>query len=77
MQKRKISLVFEETGLQGGKAFNFYMTGQDRNIGAVPPDERSAAEWHAYQAFQIYINILAESGMIQTVNDNKPKGKGH
>jgi len=74
---RKISIVFEETGGQGGKAFNVYLSGWDRDIAKVPENDRSPAEWLSFNMMSFVVSLLQKAGVVQTVTDNKPGKGGH
>lgn len=63
---KKISIVVEETGTHGGKGFQVYLSGHDRDLDKVPDAEKTTAEWWAYRLFSIVIHALKEAGVIQT-----------
>jgi hypothetical protein len=65
---KKISIVFEETGMQpsGDMGFNVYLEGMDRDLNKVPEDKRTAAEFWATRCFQIVASVLQQTGAART-----------
>lgn len=78
MSKRKVSIVFEETGEQNGSGFNVYLEGLDRDIRLVASDKLSPAEFWASKGFSILIGVLRQAGVVQTERPNpKSPGQSH
>lgn len=72
---QKISIVFEETGTDQGRAFNVYMTGHMRNLDTVPEKDLGPAEFWAMKGLQAVVAMLKVAGVIKTVTPlNKGRG---
>lgn len=67
---KKISIVFEETDSEGG--FQCYVAGLDRDIRDLPDEQLSPAEYWASTMFMLVGQSLQQSGIVQTVKQQKP-----
>lgn len=66
--KRKLMIVIEEDGTNGGKGFRVYMAGdKERLQKGTPEDQLSPAEFWGLKLFQICVNAINKAGALQTV----------
>lgn len=75
--KRKITIVIEETGTDGGKGFNVYMSGDKERLGKIPEAEYSPAEIWGSKLFSICTSTLRACGAIKTVNGTPVAADGN
>lgn len=68
MKKRRLMIVIEETGADGGKGFNLYLSGDKERLGTISPDNYSPAEFWASKLFTICCDAVTLAGSVKTVN---------
>lgn len=73
---RRVTIVFEETGEEGGSGFNAYLAGDKDRIPFVPVDELSPAEYWGGATFSLCIQAMREAGVIQAVVPTNEESKG-
>jgi hypothetical protein len=76
---QKISIVFEETGVDTaeGKRFNVYLHGHTRNLNNTKEDDLSPAEFWASRCFAIVGDVLKKTGAVEKVFTRPDGGVGH
>lgn len=69
---RKVTIVFEETDEQDGKAFNVYVGGDnERLLANIPSNQMSVAEWWASRAFSLVTSMLQQANVVDTMVDRR------
>ena len=69
---RKVTIVIEETGEQGGKGFNVYMGGDsERLLAGIQPEQMSIAEWWGSKLFSICCHALRQANVINSTVDRR------
>lgn len=63
--KQRISIVFEDTGEDGGHGFNVYLEGHTRNFFKIKEEDRSGAEFWAARSMEIVVSVLKEAGVVK------------
>lgn len=65
---RKIMIVIEETGTDGGQGFNVYLLGDKERFGdkTLKAKDLSPAEFWGSKLFNICIDALKQAGVVQT-----------
>lgn len=71
---KKVYIVFEETGEQGGKEFAVYMEGITEKMKTIKDPVQqtnllSPAEFWGLRMFQHVTEILAEVGVVQKIKE--------
>lgn len=65
---RKLMIVIEETGSDGGKGFNVYMAGDKERIGKIDYDQMSPAEFWGSKLFSIVVDVIRRAGAVKTID---------
>lgn len=65
---KTINIVIQETGEEGGKGFNVYMSGdKDRLVqqGGITEGEMTPAEFWGYKLFGMVVKVLKEAKAVK------------
>lgn len=57
-KNKKVMIVIEENGKQGGKGFNVYLDGDIDNLNTTKDDDLSPAEFWGKKLFQICAHTI-------------------
>ncbi len=69
--KRKLMIVIEDNGQDGGKGFDVYLAGDKDRIGKIPEEQLGPAEFWGAKLFQICGKIVSDTGAAKR---KYPKG---
>ncbi len=67
---KTISIAFTENGEAGGKGFEVYITGSERDLNKTAQKDMTPAEYWAISMFGMIVQVLIESGTAKEAFPN-------
>jgi len=64
---KKVMIIIEETGSDGGAGFNVYLGGDKGRIHKLPNDQLSPAEFWGKKLFEICCHALGQTGVVKSM----------